>query len=63
MKRTSLVFSLLVVLSMLLAACQPAATPTTAPAEPAATEVQATEAPATEAPAEAPADANTLPRE
>ena len=63
MKRSSLVFSLLVVLSMLLAACQPAATPTQAPAEPAATEVQATEAPATEpAATEAPADANALPR-
>ncbi|HWQ84887.1 MAG TPA: ABC transporter substrate-binding protein [Anaerolineales bacterium] len=70
MKRTTfLVMSLLIVASMVLAACQPAATPvvTEAPAEPVATEAPAepvaTEAPAepvaTEAPTEAPTEEPT----
>ena len=58
MKKFLLVLSALIVASMVLAACGTPATPTEAPVEPAAPE--ATEAPApTE---EAPADANTLPR-
>ena len=59
MKRLSLVLSVLIALSMLLAACAPAATPaaTEAPATaPAATEAPATAAAATEAPAAAPAE-------
>jgi len=59
MKRLSLVLSVLIALSMLLAACAPAATPvaTEAPATAAAaTEAPATAAAATEAPAAAPAE-------
>ena len=56
------VLSLLVAMSMVLAACAPQVAATTAPAQteaPAATEAPATEAPATEAPTEAPTAAPT----
>lgn len=70
MKKSSLFYllSLVVVVSMLMAACQPSATPTEAPAQPQPTEAPAvteapvvTEAPATEAPeaTEAPTEAAT----
>jgi multiple sugar transport system substrate-binding protein len=52
MKRVLVVFSAILVLSMVLAACAPAAAPTEAPAAPAATEAPAAPA-ATEAPAAA----------
>lgn len=54
MKKLTYVLSLFVVLAMLLAACQPAATPTEAPKpqEPAAEEAKPEEAKPTEAPAE-----------
>jgi peptide/nickel transport system substrate-binding protein len=69
MKKLFYVLSLLIIATMVLAACgTPAATEapvaTQAPVkEPAATEAPAQEPVATEAPAEAPADANTLPRD
>ncbi len=62
MKRVSAVLSFLVLVSMLLAACTPAATPTTAPAAPTtppATGGQPTAAPAQ--PTTAPAEATTAP--
>ncbi|NWG06714.1 MAG: ABC transporter substrate-binding protein [Chloroflexi bacterium] len=61
MKKLLYLLSLLVIASMILSACAPAATE--APAEePAATEAPAEEPAATEAPAEEPVDANALPR-
>ena len=66
MKKVTLVISILVAMSMLLAACAPAATPAPAAEAPAA-EAPAAEAPAAEAPAateapaaEAPAAAKTV---
>src|SRR5512137_2608857 len=50
MKRVLVVFSAILIASMVLAACAPAAAPTQAPAAPAATEAPAAPA-ATEAPA------------
>lgn len=55
MPKINTLMGVLVLVSILLAACAPATTQAPAPTEPAVTEAPATEAPATEAPTEAPA--------
>jgi alpha-glucoside transport system substrate-binding protein len=55
MSKMSKILGMLMVVTMILAACAPATTPAPAATEPPATEAPATEMPATEAPTEAPA--------